>query len=94
MPHAAAATYRALTHHTRWRPPALRQVLAFYEEPYWRNGLPANESVTFAIDPYAFTTAVDRKIDSVCESSGGVGMGVQPMWRGSAEQGTLLLPPR
>lgn len=44
-------------------------MLAFYEEPFWRNGLPANESITFAIDPFAYTTASARKIDSVCECS-------------------------
>lgn len=93
MPCAAAATYRALTHHTRCRPPALRQVLAFYEEPYWRNGLPANESVTFAIDPYAFTTAVDRKIDSVCESSGEWAWGCAHVARHGCELTALLLAP-
>ncbi|KAI7839402.1 hypothetical protein COHA_006803 [Chlorella ohadii] len=61
-------------------------VLAFYEEPFWRNGLPANESITFAIDPFAYTTASARKIDSVFDVSppGGPGVLASFLWSDDA----------
>lgn len=45
--------------------PHLLQVLAFYERPFWRSSSNLSESVTFVLDPHAFTPSGDRSIDSV-----------------------------
>ncbi|PRW57779.1 Amine oxidase [flavin-containing] [Chlorella sorokiniana] len=45
------------------------KVLAFYERPFWRTSPNINETVTFVLDPHAFTPTGDRSIDSVYDVS-------------------------